>query len=219
MTNITQRSKPIRAFTLLEMIMVIIIIGVLIASLAYFKPNSDPIKEQQKFGNIAATKLFDEIKSTQLEIIRNNSILFWTEKLALQNITFKTENKIANVLKLNKQYRKDHVEHLEFWYKDKNYINKVIWLNWDKNYITINNTNSFNNNWIIETQSCDIKTEKICIPISKIYFNKAAQTITQYFCKEVEYSKWEYICIDKERKNKIDLSSSSINLWWNQTKE
>ena len=195
-------NKKIKAFSLLEMVMVIIIIGVLIASISYFKPNNNPENEQKKRWENAAIELFNIIKSAQLEIINNNTQKIWNDILTIKKITIKSEENPWNELSINKQYDENNTIYLKYKYTNGKYINKILWFSNSWNYVTISNNNSFSNDWNFQIQTCNMETEWFCMTISEIYFNKAAQTITQRLCNKLEYNEWKwYRCLIRDKEN------------------
>ena len=207
--------KNKKAFTLLEILIVVVIASLMLWAFGYFMPNNNQKEEQIKFGEMAAAEILNELKSIQLDIIRKTTKQFWSELKTIENIKIYANKSPAAVLKIDISYGKDYgVIEKNLKYKDTNYINTIVWFKTiEKHRIEIDSNNQFNLNNIsfFETQSCDINW-KDCIPIAKTYFDMAAQTISQYFCSEIEYiiDKW-YQCIDPNRKTNL---SSSIDLWW-----
>jgi prepilin-type N-terminal cleavage/methylation domain-containing protein len=179
-----------KAFTLLEMIVVIIILAFMIWIFGYFTVNNSNEKEQKDFWTNAAKDIYNHIKTSNNKIIRNYTNIFSWETKPIQSIIISAEAlDKADILNITEVY--DSVSwyniSLELKYSDHKYINKIknLWT-WSS-AIIINKNNIFKDNYAIETQSCT-KSDNVCLPISQINFNKAASTTNQKFCAEFSWS-------------------------------
>ena len=182
--HITNLAKNNKAFTLLEMLIVVVIWALMIWAFGYFMPNSNNQKEQIKFWIEAATDIYNHIKTSHNKIIRNHTEQFWSDIETIQYITINTTTNIATWIKIVETYNKNEAYQIEInlEHKNKKYKNTINKLGTKS--IIIYNYDTFNENRTIETRACDVNL-KNCIPTSQIEFNNAAQTILQKFCLEL----------------------------------
>lgn len=181
-----------KAYTLLEILIVVSIITVMIWMFWYFTPNKND--KQIDFWKTSSKNIYNKISKSHLNIIRNHTEIFWSwkdiEDIDMTTILFTwIDNQI---LIISEQYNdsKSYEITKEFTYKNDKYINITTW---EQNKIKIDNNNSINYNNTTTTKVCELAITN-CIPISKIIFNKAAQTISQKFCLDFSWSicnKWE----------------------------
>ncbi len=176
--------KNYKAFTLLEILIVTVIAALMIWAFGYFMPNSNNEEKLIKFWIEAATDIFNNIKTSHLNLIRNKTENFSGHKTTIQmiNIFFK-EDWLIEINEL--YYPKTYSTSKEYIYNNNEYIilgsTKQISIPITKDSVTIINISNKNN-------------PKIYKQISQIHFNKAAQTITQKFCLVRDTEKDEHNC-------------------------
>lgn len=196
-----------KAYTLLEILIVVIIIALMIWVFGFFMPDRD--EKQIKFGKESSNYIYSTIIDWLNTIKKNKSTTYnWKSEYLDQILIIFHPQQSARDNKIEITYS------LENWnkfsnipLKDWGIINNTEINNSDKYRIQMLTWYriSINNNWELSIpendyedmvlNSCiDIWDENTCIPISKIIFNQAAQTIQQKFCLDFSWSvcnEWE----------------------------
>ena len=180
-----------KAFTLLEILIVVIIISLMIWALGYFMPNKE--NKQIKFGKISSINIYTEIENSLQNFRKNKTLNSWWVIYNVDKIQIEVNSgsayilvKFTNTITIKEQYLTKINE------EEQKYNIKIN--SW--RHMKASNTNlrdiQFEWTWAI-INSC-IEENTNCIPISKIIFNKAAQTIQQKFCLDFSWStcnEWE----------------------------
>ncbi len=190
-----------KAYTLIEIIIVVIILSLIMSAFKSFIPNRD--NKQSKFGKECSQYIYQEIQNEISNLKKNKSEnLSWT----LYQPLFKSIRRttLNNTIEISTNYNESQ-NTTWFFVKDsickskdinniENYLIQVGTSWW---YITINQWWNFDiqNYDYFQIISCiDTWNQSTCIANSKIIFNKAAQTIEQKFCLDFSWStcnQWE----------------------------
>lgn len=186
-----------KAYTLLEIIIVIVILTLFIGAFQYFSPNKD--KAQKEFWTQCTNYIYQEIE-TEINNLKKNKTEYWSwiiyspiskiiERKHLNN-TLSIITKYNNQWTIEQQekyYTKDSICNYDKIINIKQYLIQItnewgveIDQSWD---FTIQNDSWFQIDSCINTWD-----QNTCIPISKILFNKAWQTINQKFCLDFSWS-------------------------------
>ncbi len=194
-----------KAYTLLEILIVVIILALMIGVFWFYLPNRDD--EQIKYWKECSNYLYQIIQSEINYQEKNKSeIISWVlyyPRLKIINF-IKTNNAYDNTIQI-KSFFYDYIWFIEktplkWWIPENNTSEKyIISIDWEfsfMNSITINEDKFKSQNRINETilLSCLSHDQNTCTPISKIIFNDAAQIITQKFCLDFSWStcnQWE----------------------------
>lgn len=189
-----------KAYTLIEIIIVVIILALMMSAFKSFIPNRD--NKQRKFWKECSQYIYQEIQNEIFDLKKNKSKnLNWTIYQALAKNIVRTQNN--NTIKIETKYKEAEITSL-FLVKDG--ICNAEYLNNIENYL-IQITTSWHNTisqwWAFsiandnyfQINSCiNIWNQSTCIANSKIKFNKAAQTIEQKLCLDFSWStcnQWE----------------------------
>jgi len=210
-----------KAYTLLEILIVVIIIALMIWIFGFFIPDRD--QEQIKYGKECSNYIYNTILNKTNNFKKNKSITWqnyikkininiysavpWWEyigdeeqithiysyiKETINNNNIKQTNLISTGGKCLNNITNNNKYNIKLW-------EKWIIICWEKNkilYLSENESceNIIYEKWEVKISSCNIYWNSNCIPISKIIFNQASQKIEQKFCLDFNWSvcnEWE----------------------------
>lgn len=179
-----------KAYTLLELIIVIIILTLLIWAFRWFMPNKN--NKQIDFWKQCSQYIYQEIISDINSFKRNEiETISWTQYSQLSkqvDIDTHEIKIIRNMIDIENNNEEQIAKMIVSWNNclDQNIINKnnyLIKINTNGSITYLSDNIQISDNNIFEISSCiDTGDNNTCIPSSQIKFNQAAQTIEQKTC-------------------------------------
>lgn len=190
-----------KAYTLLEILIVVIILALMIWVFGFYLPNRSD--EQVKFGKECSNYINNEINNSYKEIIQGHWEVFSWE---LNRIFKFALTSYWTTIQLRKFYENNENISKNLKYQNNKYICKSTTGEpeyWDYPWyiITKNNWNNYDHRWYrdgspyinrIIINSCDQSWS--CIPISEIFYNQVLQEVEQKFCLDFTWetcNEWE----------------------------